>query len=159
MNRVVIVAAAMRGGDLMRVLADNEAARLSRRLPAIPRHLRAIASLAQPGRRRSVGRFATWHLMILVAVVAVVLGSLRLWLVVPYRQQKAAFHERMAAFHAGRRPLNMTKADFVRLRNVVLPRREMAVLHYQMKEKWEDAAAHPWQPVAADPPGMSLHDP
>jgi hypothetical protein len=144
----------------MRVLADNEAARLSRRLPAIPRRLRAIASLARPDRRRSVGRFATRHLMILVAVVAVILSAFRLWLVVPYRLQKAAFHERMAAFHAGRRAaLNMTKADFVRLQNVVLPRREMAKLHFQMKEKWEDAAAHPWQPVEADPPGMSLHEP
>ena len=155
MNWVVVVAAAMRGGNFMRVLTDNEAAKLSKRLPAIPRHLREIASLALPNRRRSVGRFATRDLLILVAVVGVVLGALRLWLVVPYRQQKAAFHERMAAFHAGRRPLNMTRADLVRLRNVVLPRREMAVLHHQMKEKWEDAAAHPWQPVEADPPGMS----
>ena len=40
MNWVVVVAAAIRGGNFMALLTDNEAAKLSKRLPAIPRHLR-----------------------------------------------------------------------------------------------------------------------
>ena len=81
-----------------------------------------------------------------------------MWLVVPYRQQKAAFHERMAAFHAGRRPLNMTRADLVRLRNVVLPRREMAVLHHQMKESGKTRPPTPGSPSKPIRPGC-LDDP
>jgi hypothetical protein len=49
----------------------------------------------------------------------------------------------------------MTRADVVRLM-AILPRRpEVAVLHSRMSVKWQDAAAHPWLPVEADPPGLS----
>ncbi len=97
------------------------------------------------------------HLMILVAVVGVFLGVLRLWLDVSHRRQKAAFHEEMAALHRGRRPPNMKVAAFRRLMTVMPRHPELAVLHSRMKEKWQDAAAHPWQPVEADPPNLIEH--
>jgi hypothetical protein len=96
-----------------------------------------------------------WQLMILVAVAGLFLGALRLWLDVSYRLQKAAFHQKMAALHRGQLPPNMKPAAFVRLMAAMPRRPELAVLHSRMSEKWQDAAAHPWLPVEADPPNLS----
>ena len=161
MKRVAVVRATARGGEIMRVLADNADAKLLRRLRVIPRRLRAIASLVDRDRCPPVVRalwpvrFSTRHLMILVAVVGVFLGVLRLWLDVSYRLQKAAFHADMAALHRGRRPANMAFPAFARLMAAMPRRPQLAVLHSRMKEKWQDAAAHPWLPVEADPPNLS----
>ena len=145
----------------MRVLVDNANAKLSRRLQVIPLHLRAIASLVDRDRYPVVvralwpKRFSTRHLMILVAIAGLFLGVLRLWLDVSFRLQKAAFHEKMAALHRGQRPANMKRAAFFRLMAVIPRRPELAVLHSRMREKWQEAAAHPWLPVEADPPNLS----
>jgi hypothetical protein len=141
----------------MRVLADNAAAKLSRRLRVIPAQLRAISALVDPDRyppvfnARHARRVSTRHLMLLIALVAVCLGVARLWLDVSSCRQQAAFHEDMAAFHRGRWPKNMNRSDAARLFAVMRRRPELAVLHSQMREKWQEAAAHPWLPVEPDP--------
>jgi hypothetical protein len=145
----------------MRVLADDAAAKLSRRLRAIPDQLRTISGLVDPDRyppvvhaRRS-RRFSTRHLMMLIALVGVCLGVARLWQDVLYCSQKAAFHEDMAAFHRGQRPTNMAPSDAALLISVMRRRPDLAVLHSRMKVKWKAAAAHPWLPVEPDPPWLS----
>jgi hypothetical protein len=90
--------------------------------------------------------------MILVAAVAIFLSVVRVWHNRWYCQQKAAFHEEMAAFHRGRTPVNMSPKDVARLFAGVRRRPELAVLHSRMKLKWQNAAAHPWLRVEADPP-------
>lgn len=157
----MVVAATSQGGELMSVLAENAAARLSGRLQTIPEKLRAISGLVDPDRYPRVvralrlRRLSTWHLMILVAVVALFLGVLRVCQDRAYCQQMVAFHEDMAAFHRGRWPTNMNRSDAARLVAVIRRRAELAVLHSRMREKWQTGAAYPWLPVEADPPGLS----
>lgn len=93
--------------------------------------------------------------MILVAAVGLVLGVLRVWQDVSFCQQKAAFHEDMAAFHRGQWPKNMNQSDAAALIAVVRRRPDLAVLHSRMKVKWEYAAARPWLPVEADLPALT----
>ena len=93
--------------------------------------------------------------MILIAVLAVILAPLRLWLDVSNRFRNAQFHADMAAYHRGLLPANMTSADVARLMAVVRPQTGLAAVHSRLKEKWQYAAAHPWLPVAADPPSVS----
>jgi hypothetical protein len=146
----------------MRVPTDNAAVKLSRRLRVIPEQLRAISGLVDPDRYpfvvhpRPRRRFSTRHLMLLIAVVGVFLGVLRVWQDVSYCLQKAAFHEDMAAFHRGRWPTNMNRADAALLLAVMPRRPELAVLHSRMRVKWQSAAAHPWLPVEPDPPRLCL---
>jgi hypothetical protein len=141
----------------MSVFADDAAAKLSRRLQAIPEKLRVVAELADADPyppivdTRSYRRFSTRQLMIFVAVVAVFLSVARMWHRQSYCQQKAAFHEDMAAFHRGGRPKNMNPGDIARLLAGVRRRPELAVFHSRMKIKWQNAAAHPWLRVDDDP--------
>jgi hypothetical protein len=157
----MVVAATSGGGELMSVLAENATARLSGRLQTIPEKLRAISGLVDRDRYPRVvhalrlRRFSMLHLMVLVAVVAVMLGVLRVWQDRAYCQQKAAFHEDMAAFHRGRWPSNMNRTDAARLLAVTRRRPELAVLHSRMREKWQEAAALPWLAVEPDPPWLS----
>jgi hypothetical protein len=142
----------------MRVLADDAATKLSKRLQVIPEQLRAISSLVDPDRyppvvhALRVRRLSTRHLMMLIALVAVRLGAARLWEDVLYCRQKAAFHEDMAAFHRGRWPTNMASSDAALLAAVMRRRPELAVLHSRMREKWQEAASRPWISVEPDPP-------
>jgi hypothetical protein len=145
----------------MREIANSAADKLSIRLQMIPRHLRAVASLANLDRyppvvrALSLGRHSTRHLMILIAVLAVILAPLRLWLDVSNRFRNAEFHADMAAFHRGQRTVNMTPADIARLTLAVRRRPDLAMLHARLTKKWQDAAAHPWLPVEPDPPSLS----
>lgn len=142
----------------MSVVANNAAAKLSRRLRAIPEKLHAISDLVDSGpypplvRARASRRLSTRHLMILVAVVAVFLSVLRVWHNRSYCLQKAAFHEAMAAFHRGGWPINMNQRDAARLFAGVRRRPELAVHHSRMKVKWQNAAAYPWLRVEDNPP-------
>ena len=142
----------------MSVLADSAAAKLSRRLHAIPEKLRVISGLADTGRYpswvrpRTSRRFSTRHLMTVIAVVAVFLNVVRVWHNRSYCERMAAFHEAMAAFHRGRWPTNMNPSDAARLFAGVRRRPALAVHHSRMKVKWQNAAAYPWLRVEADPP-------
>jgi hypothetical protein len=144
----------------MPILADSAAAKVSRRLRLIPRHLQAIASLAgsdrypRIARAFSVKRFSTKHLIIFVAVVAIFLGLLRVELDVWYCLQRATFHADMAAYHRGRPNPKLSPADLARLKAAVPRRPELAILHSRMSEKWHEAAAQPWLPVEPDPPRL-----
>jgi hypothetical protein len=148
------------GGEFMSVLADNAAAKLSRRLREIPEQLRAISCLVDPDRYPAVvralraRRVSTRHLMILVAVVGVCLGVARVCQDVLYCRQQAAFHDDMAAFHRGRWPTNMDPKDAALLVAVMPRRPELAVLHSRMSAKWQEAAGRPWVPVEPDPPRL-----
>jgi hypothetical protein len=145
----------------MRALADNAAAKLSRRLRTIPEQVRAISGLVDPDRYPPVvhnlraRRFSIRHLMMLIALVAGFLGVARLWQDIMYRRRKAEFHEDMAAFHRGQWPTNMNRSDAAVLIAVMRRRPELAVLHSRMKAKWREAAACPWLPVKPDPPWLS----
>jgi hypothetical protein len=142
----------------MSVLADDAAAKLSRRLRAIPEKLRAVSAFADADpyppivHGCSYRRCSMRHLMILVAVVAVLISVLRVWHNRSYCQQQAAFHEAIAAFHRGRWPTSMNPSDAARLFAGMRRRPELAILHSRMKVKWHNAAAHPWLRVEADPP-------
>jgi hypothetical protein len=147
--------------SFMRVLADNAAAKLSRRMRAIPEQVRAISALVDPDRyppvahARRIRRLSTRHLMILVAAVGLFLGVLRVWQDVSFCQQEAAFHEDMAAFHRSQWPKNMNRSDAAALIAGMRRRPDLAVVHSRMKAKWEYAAAHPWFPVEADLPALT----
>jgi hypothetical protein len=143
----------------MGVLVDNSAAKLSKRLRAFPEQLRAIYRLVEahrdpPDEHRAARRLSTWHLMILVAVVALFLGAQRVWRDASYCWEKAAYHEDMAVFHRGGWPTNMSPTDAALLLAAMPRRPELAVLHSRMRVKWQQAAACPWLPVEPDPPRL-----
>jgi hypothetical protein len=160
MNQVDVVAATPQGGEFMGELVDNSAAKLSKRLRAFPEQLRAIYRLVDAHRDPpddhviAPRRLSTRHLMILVAVVAVFLGALREWRDISYCWKRAAYHEDMAIFHRGGRPSHMSPSDFALLVAATPRRPELAMLHSQMREKWQQAAACPWLPVEPDPPRL-----
>jgi hypothetical protein len=160
MKQVEVLAAASQGGESMGDLADNAATKLSRRLRAFPEQLRAIYCLVDEHRdwpevrAATPRRFSTRHLMIFVAVVAMLLGVQRVYHDISYCWARAAYHEDMALFHRGGWPTHMSRNDAARLLAVMRRRPDLAVVHSQMKEKWQQAAACPWLPVEPDPPGL-----
>jgi hypothetical protein len=49
----------------------------------------------------------------------------------------------------------MNPFDAARLFAGVRRRPELGILHSRLNVKWQNAAAHPWIPVEADPPWLS----
>jgi hypothetical protein len=122
--------------EIARIAADEAAAR------------DAADALARRKRRRSTIR----QMMFLVAFWAVILGGWRHYWWNAYCTERAQYHAGLEAFHRNPQAVRMSAARAGRSRARFKPRPDLVAYHYQMRLKWERAAAQPWLSVEPDPP-------
>jgi hypothetical protein len=91
-------------------------------------------------------------LMILVAIVAIVLGTERVWRQRAFCLKTAAFHGQYEVLYSGGIPDDISTDDASVFMLVMRPRKESADYHARMRQKWERAALRPWVQADPDPP-------
>ena len=92
-------------------------------------------------------RFTVRRLAAVVAIVAVVLGGVRLWRLSGSYREMAELHRRKSEEVV--RGMYFDASGESYHREWPSPNKEY---HLLLKAKYENAAAHPWLPVSPDPP-------